>query len=171
MDGPIDDGASRAPIGSPLQVLRLLLVSFSTALALIGVAAAFFASGGDADDPVVEPSAAVAGIVALGVVSLLGVRLVEPALDCTTDDSLTASYRTRFFLRIASAEAVALVGFVAVVVTGAAWLYLVGIAFTALGFLRLAPSPRNLERDQDTLNERGCGRSLAAVLGARPGAA
>jgi hypothetical protein len=48
-------------------------------------------------------------------------------------------------------------------------MYLIGAAFAAVGFIRLAPARRNLERDQELLNLQGCGRSVTGVLLARPG--
>ena len=165
MVGPLDDAPRRAGVGTLLQTLRLVLISFIVALLAIGVVVAVIAEGVDADSGRISSTVAAGGIMAFGLASLVLVRLIEPRLDCTSDSSLIVSYRNRFFLRVALAEAVALLGFAAVFLTGDAWLYPLGGAITAIGFLRLAPTERNLERDQDTLNEQGCGRSLRAVLG------
>jgi hypothetical protein len=81
-----------------------------------------------------------------------------------------ASYRSRFLLRVAIAEAASLVGFVMALVTYEPWPFFVGLAFTLVGFLRAMPTARNLARDQDDLSVAGCAHPLAATLGA-PGPA
>jgi len=80
---------------------------------------------------------------------------LERPLDCSDDPSLAASYRTRFFLRLAFSETIALLGFVGFILTGRWWVYPVGAVFTAVGYARLAPSASNLSRDQDHLVVRG----------------
>lgn len=62
------------------------------------------------------------------------------------------------------AEAAALVGFVAAVVLGPVWVYLVGLAFALVGFARLAPTRRHIELDQQRLAGGGCHRSLLGAL-------
>ncbi len=47
---------------------------------------------------------------------------------------------------------------------GAAWLYPLGLALAAVGFVRLAPTRRNLQRDQDELSTRGCPIPLVHAL-------
>jgi hypothetical protein len=155
--------AHDAGAASALQLLRQVFVSFVMALVLIGVVTAVIASGPSESD---GPSASVvaAAVAALGVISLIVPRLFERPLDCTTDAALVTGYRTRFFLRIAIAEAAALLGFVGALVAGEAWIYALGAAFTAVGFARLAPSRRNLDREQEALNLQGCGRSLLSLL-------
>jgi hypothetical protein len=99
-----------------------------------------------------------------GVLSLVVSRLFERPLDCSDEAALLVGYRTRFFLRVAVAEAPALVGFVGSFLSGEAWMYPLGALFAAVGFVRLAPTRRNLERDQEELNQRGCGLSLTNLL-------
>ncbi|MGK2948727.1 MAG: hypothetical protein ACSLFP_09145 [Acidimicrobiales bacterium] len=171
MAGHLDGESRRGGVGTVLQSLRLVLGSFVVALLLIGLVTLMVVDSIDDGDGGLSTGVAAAGIVAFGVASLLLVRVVEPRLDCTSDGSLLGTYRTRFFLRLAMAEAVALLGFVAVFLTGDAWLYPFGGAFTTVGFLRAAPTERNLERDEETLNEQGCGRSLRELLEWRPGSA
>jgi hypothetical protein len=85
------------------------------------------------------------------VVSLIVPRLVQCPLDCTDPGALLATYWTRFFLRIAFADAAALVGFV---LADSWWLYPLGAAFAFVGFVRLAPTERNLQRDQEALTSQ-----------------
>lgn len=162
--------AQQAGDTNALQLLRHVFTSFVMALVLFGFVVTSVAS--DVADGRSSPSSSVvaAGLVAYGVVSLIAPRLLERPLDCSSDSTLVSGYRTRFFVRVAFAEAAALVGFVGVFLSGSAWMYALGASFAAVGFIRLAPSRRNLERDQDALNLQGCGRSLTGLLVvAKPG--
>lgn len=150
-----------------LSRLRLLYASFVSAIVAIGVVVLIL-DGVIEDSDTVPDAAAIGVIVLFGVVCLVAPPLVERPLDCTDDRSLVAGYTTRFFLRLAFGETPALVAFVVFVLTGRAWLYLVGLPFTAIGFLRAAPSGRNLDRDEEALVAAGCGRSLRAALGTVP---
>lgn len=148
--------------GSTLLVLRALFTSYVVALVVFGVVLAVIAGGmepGGTSTPAVT-----AGITAIGALSIVLPRLVERPLDCSSEGALLGGYRTRFFLRLAFADAAALVGFVGAILTGEAWLYLVGVPFAAVGFVRLAPTTRNIDRDQDVLNQQGCGLSLVHLL-------
>jgi hypothetical protein len=163
--------AQRAGDANALQLLRQLFISFVMALLLIGVVVASTASDTSHDPGGPSSSVLAAAVVGYGMVSLIAPRLLERPLDCASDASLVSGYRTRFFVRIAFAEAAALIGFVGAFLSGEAWMYALGAAFTALGFARLAPSRRNLERDQEALNLQGCGRSLSRLLvTTKPGA-
>lgn len=155
--------AGQPSSASALGVLRQVLVSFGVALVLIGVVVAVLSAG---DQPVDGPSSGiVAGvIIGYGVLSVVLPRMIEPPLDCSSDAALAGAYRTRFFLRVAFADATALLGFVGFFLTGEAWLYPLGAAFTVVGFLRLAPTESNLETEQAELHLAGCARSLRAAL-------
>lgn len=156
--------AQQAGDATALQMLRQVFLSFVMALFLIGLVVALTVSGtsqaGGPSSPVVA-----AGVAAYGVFSLVAPRLFERPLDCTADAALVSGYRTRLFLRIAFAQAAALLGFVGAFLSGEPWIYAIGAAFATVGFVRLAPSRRNLERDQEALNLQGCGRSLLRLLG------
>jgi len=89
---------------------------------------------------------------------------VERPLICGDDQSLAASYRTRFFLRIAFAGVAALLGFVGFFLTYAWWTYPIGVVITAVGFHRAAPTAVHLAADQDQFSAHGCGRSLLRSL-------
>ena len=122
-----------------LEALRQLFTAFAAALFLIGIVVLLLAPVGSRDDAM--PAGVVAiGVAGYGVVSLLVPRLVERPLDCTDAQALLASYRTRFFLRVAFADAAALVGFVGFFLADAWWLYPLGGGFAAIGFARLAPT-------------------------------
>lgn len=149
---------------SSLEMLRHLFTAFAAALFLIGIVVLFLAPGGSGDDDVMSAGVVAIGVAGYGVISLFMPRLLERPLDCTDPQALLASYRSRFFLRIAFADAAALIGFVGFFLADAWWLYPLGGAFAAIGFARLAPTRRNLERDQEGLHLAGCGESIIRVL-------
>ncbi len=147
---------------SGLRQLRLLFLAFCNAIVLFGVVLPFILplSGGD--------EAAFVFVAVLALVALVDyavVRRLERPLVC---DALAASYRTRFFVRIASAEAIALIGFAVSFNLGAAWVYYPGALLTAIGFARAAPTRAALQRDQQQLTGQGCGKSLVAALNSPP---
>ena len=99
------------------------------------------------------------------VISVVTPRWVERPLDCASANALAGSYRTRFFLRVAFAESVALFGFAFAFVGGAAWIYFLGAAFALIRFWTgIAPTRSALANDQHILNEWGCELSLVASL-------
>jgi hypothetical protein len=105
-----------------LLALRQLFLHFLVAVFLIGVVAGVV----DLDERPsgTEQQVAVILLVALGCACLAAAEWFgRKPLDCSDDAPLAAGYRSRFFLRIAFSEAVALFGFVAVVVVGRWWLY------------------------------------------------
>ncbi|MGK2929128.1 MAG: hypothetical protein ACSLFO_06065 [Acidimicrobiales bacterium] len=144
-------------------MLRLLFTAFATALVFIGIVVLTLSTGDDADGSM-SATVVAAGVVAYGFVSVTVPRLVGRALDCSSPETLIGGYRTRFFLRIAYADAAALIGFVGFFLSGDWWLYPLGAFFSLIGFIQLAPTRRNLERDQEELNSSGCGLSLVNAL-------
>lgn len=156
--------AQRRAAGDGLVLLRLVFVMFVFALVMFGVVLLFVdLSEGSS----VGLFAAV--VVADGTGSTIVASMHRRPLDCSSEAALADSYRTRFFLRIALAESAALLGFVGVFLTGARWLYLLAVMFTAVGFARAAPTRRALQREGDELAMLGCGRSLVAALRQSPG--
>jgi hypothetical protein len=113
----------------------------------------------------IEPNRLVtAGVVAVGLASLVLPRVLDPGLDCASHDALVASYRTRFVVRIGVAESAALVGFASFLITGEPWHYPLGAAFTAIGLARVAPADVNLARLEERLALDGCPVSLVDAL-------
>jgi cbb3-type cytochrome oxidase subunit 3 len=159
--------AQRSGDANVLQLLRLLFTSFAMSLVLIGVVVIALADSEPAEADRPAASVVAAGVVAYGALSLFAPRLIERPLDCSDETALVSGYRTRLFLRIAFANAAALIGFVGFFLSGAAWMYPLGAIFAVMGYVRLAPSRRNLERDQEELNQQGCGLSLTGLLVAR----
>lgn len=152
---------SRAADG--LVTLRVVYLSFALGFVLIGVVVAVLEGTGGTIGSAAEAPVAVA-VVILGLASLAAPRLVDRPLPCDDEPALAVGYRQRFFLRIALAEAAALAGFVGYLASSGGWLYPLGAFFTAIGFVRLAPTVGHLQQDQEVLRARGCGLSLTAAL-------
>lgn len=152
---------------SPLEGLRLVFTSFAVAIVLIGVVVLVLAAGGSESETNPPTTAVAAGVAVFGLLTLLAPRLLVQPLDCSSDGVLVGSYRTRFFLCTAFANAASLVGFVGFFLTGQPWIYLIGVPFTVVGMVRTMPSRRNIVRDAETIATAGCGRDLLRLL-ARP---
>jgi hypothetical protein len=146
-----------------LTTLRALFGSFCAGYALLGIVVAVLSGAADLDIGLSGTAVGIA-VLAIGLLALLALRFISRPLDCRGTVKLAASYNTRFFVRMALAESVALLGFAGFIVTGHGWLYPLGLAFTAVGFYWLAPTARNLARDQEELNKAGCSESLVAAL-------
>lgn len=144
-----------------LAVLRNLFVSFCVAIVLISVTVIILGDLVEEDEPVGLSVVIVAGV---GLASLIAGRSFRRHLDGSADAALVTSYRNRFFLRLAVSEAAALAAFVVAISLGPWWVYFIGVLFTIVGFAHLAPTQRNLERDQNDLRAKGCHRSLMQAL-------
>jgi hypothetical protein len=152
--------AERRGVIDALTAHRAMFLRFVAALVAFGIVLPFVGAGAGTGPPAVF----VGLVVISGVASVVAPRAVEQPLDCSSEGRLVASYRVRFFLRIAFAEAVALLGFVGAFTTDAIWLYYFALLFTAVGFARLAPTTANLSRDQRALHAGSCSLSLVAAL-------
>jgi len=155
-----------APGVAPLVQLRMMLVVFTIGLLGCGVVTLVVAPADDGEGLAAPVAAGV--VLAVGVAGWLLTPLLSPRLDCSTAATLVATYRTRFFLRMAIAEAAALAGFAVALVAYQPWPYFLGLAFTLIGFVRAAPTTRNLARDQDVLSVAGCAHPLAETLRMAP---
>ena len=146
-----------------LILLRSLFIGFASSIVIFAIVVTLL------NPPAPDLTASIWVAVGLAVYGLLvifvGIPVAERPLAC---ESLAAQFRTRFFLRIALSETVALFAFVIMFVVGPAWIYYVGGAITLFGLARYAPTERNLMRDQSDLHARGCNQSLIAAL-RRPG--
>lgn len=144
-----------------LTTIREVWTSFTAAVVLIGVVAPVV--GGEPDTGSISFWVAV-----LAVASVLGLmaaeRLGQRPLDCTGPAALAGSYRTRFFLRTALSESIALVAFVLAILAGRWWVYWLFLPFTLYGFGRNAPTSGHLEADQERLRLAGCQLSLVGAL-------
>jgi F0F1-type ATP synthase membrane subunit c/vacuolar-type H+-ATPase subunit K len=154
----------RAPSMNGLSVLRLIFMAFVNALVLIGVVIAILVNLSRFKGGAVAPFPVAIGLVLAGLLAnSIGARFERP-LDCSDEQHLANSYRTRFFIRVAFSESTALLGFVGFILTDRWWLYPLGAAFAAFGYARLAPTSAHLGHDQTMLQDSGCGRSLVSAL-------
>lgn len=104
-----------------LLVLRQVFLSFAGALVAFGVVlAVLYPTSHPPRDP---PTAVVVGLLAFGAIGVLVEPRLERGLDCTDDTTLAGTFRARFFLRMAFANAAALYGFVGFFLTYAWWPY------------------------------------------------
>jgi len=141
--------------------MRQVFVAFVSGIVLLGVVLLFLGLDRVDDVPLELGYAVTAGV---GLLSLGGSVVAGPRLDPTDAGTLLASYRTRFFVRLAAGEVPALVGFAMSFVVGSGFPFLVALPFTAIGFLRAAPTAAAITRDDEALATTGSALSLRNVL-------
>jgi hypothetical protein len=146
-----------------LITLRVLFVTFVGAVLMIGVVVVVLNRFGD-DVAHFEPIPVAGLVVAVGVLVQVIAAVVERPLDASGPVALASSYRTRFFLRVASAEGAALLGFAGFILTTVPAVYLVGLVVTLVGFTRAAPTRARLAADQERLSPAGNMIGLVAAL-------
>jgi len=146
-----------------LVLLRGLLLTFSIMILLVGVVVVVLDTSAEPFGSSSAPSAALV-LIGAGVAALVAPPYLVRPLSCESETELAKGYVQAFFLRIAFAESTALLAFVAFILTGAGWLYLIGMAFTAIGFMRLAPTATRLAKQQEALTRTGCALLLVAAL-------
>jgi hypothetical protein len=145
-----------------LIALRTMTVVFVTGMFIFGIATVLIVP---TSAPPMDRSLAFAVVCGMGGVSLAGTEAVgRRRLDCSSGSALLASYRYRFFVRAAFAEAAAIGGLVMTNLSSYQSCYFLGAGFAIVGFTRLAPSARNIHEDQNSLLSTGCPLSLLAVL-------
>jgi hypothetical protein len=151
-----------------LTLLRSVFLAFAAAVVLIGAVVAILVTVANFRGGTLSAFPVAIGVVVLGVVGLVARERFEGHLDCLGDRQLAASYRERFFRRIAFAQTASLAGFAGFVLTSRWWLYPLGTIFTVVGYARLAPTVAHLSDDQVALGAGGCDRSLVAALAGLP---
>src|SRR5580704_2736710 len=162
------DEGSVSPFGdgdrSGVRTFWALLIRLAGVLALICLVFAYAIYQGKAFRNIhhvhLSPGLVAIGIVVIGIACLAAAKGLERPLDGSSDSSLLASYRKRFFLWVAFGEIPFFVGVAAAALTGWFWPCLVGTAFAFTGYYRIAPTVAALARDQDRLRGTGSSRSL-----------
>jgi hypothetical protein len=153
-------------------VMRSLWASFTVALAMIGVVVLILWLGSDlGTDATTSTAVALAIVLVASATSLaVGTWLARRRLDCSSLPALAASYRQQFFLRVAVAESAALIAFAGFVISGAPWLYLIGLAVAWWQLFRFAPTTAHLAAEQERLRWADCQLRLldALALPAQP---
>jgi hypothetical protein len=147
--------------GSPLLTVRLAFVSFLTALAGYGLVLSFVTKTGVRRSPALFVSmSVVAGIAGL---ALVGWARSRP-LASSSPDVLVKSFTTTLFIGIGFAELPALLGFVGALASRRFWVYLVGLAFSLVGFALTAPTDGAIRRRDEQLMASGSPYLLSDAL-------
>jgi F0F1-type ATP synthase membrane subunit c/vacuolar-type H+-ATPase subunit K len=146
--------------GEALGLLRLTFLSFCMSAVMFALVLLFIPDL--PNGPVMPWLPILLGVAAIAIA--IPTAITQP-LDCVSDTKLAGSYRTRFFLRTAFGESVALLAFVFTFIGAPRWTYDVGAVVTlAYWWMQVAPTQQSLLRDQDALQAQGCDRSLVRVL-------
>jgi hypothetical protein len=116
--------------------------------------------------PTVVPVVLIVGL-ALGGIGAAN-RQRETELTATRLDELGTQYRTRFFKAFIANEIPLLVALVTAMVRQELWPYLIEVPFFIAGMTMIAPSRKNIARDQEQLAESGSRLSLRWALMAPP---
>jgi hypothetical protein len=150
---------------APLVQLRFLFTTVVLAIALFPVALSFMIDPEDQWDRDLEPAWTLWTLVGGVAASLLGVGWARGRpLSGTTARALFLSYNKRFFIGVAFAELPTLLGFVVAFVTSRLWPCVVGLAVSLVGFAMMAPTARNIHRDEERVQAVGSPVSLWDAL-------
>jgi FtsH-binding integral membrane protein len=143
-----------------VMILRLVFLTMLLAPLLILLLLTLVVDG------VGEPSPALSLLVlVLGLAGLAGAYwTANHKLDVGSAHGLAESYRKTFFLGFSLNEMPLLVSFVFALTREELWPYLVGLALFFVGMALIAPSRRNLERRQQTVQSQGSTLSLRHAL-------
>lgn len=148
--------------GDGLTALRVLFVTYALSLGLVGIVVGFLADGGTRASMSGQSGALL--VSTGGALTVLLARVVPRSLDCRSDASLAASYRSRLLVRLGLANGAALCGFVVFFLTANPAMYPLALAFSAVGYVSLAPTAAHLDAAQQELLLSGCGRSLVHAV-------
>lgn len=160
----------RARVTGLIAALRRIWAAFCVAMVLIGVVVLILQSEGGLKRTGVSAQLVAVGITLIGILSLVGGRVWVAPLDGSDLGSVVQSYRSRFFARVAWAEAPALFAFGGFLLLGGEpWVYLIGLTASLAGFALAAPTPASLRRDQEQLDASGRTLSLLQSLGGSQG--
>lgn len=158
---------SRKGVDALTGMRALFITWLETPLLIIFVVWVIFRD--EAKSGSIEPRWFVAGLAVFSLVTLALIRYFgAKRLDAGDRDKLVGSFTSVFFVRMALAQAVFLIGFVGAFVTGQWWMVLVGLPFTLVGFFIAAPTRSNLARAQEELNRQGTTLDLVQALLAKP---
>lgn len=147
--------------GTLLVTTRFLYLAFVHALVLYWFVLSLIDTTHRSDPGSIDAAFAFVAI-ALGVVAMvLGPRFERPVVEASADQ-VAKAYQTALFQEIAVAQIGPLMALVGTFVTGAPWLYPLGVLAAVPAFVRLAPSAANLRRIDEQRRIRG-GTSLYAI--------
>lgn len=98
--------------------------------------------------------------IALG--AAIGIAFRKPRIP--RSGSLGPAYWARLLMRSAGAMVPVLLGYLSTFASGHLWLVISGWIVTLVMLALIAPTRRNIDRDQQYLNEKGCQQSLWSDL-------
>ena len=150
-----------------LSGLRVVFLAFSMGLALISFVVVPVLNGRAEREGALDPAVAAGALFAIGLALHVASRLYSRRArfrSCRSSAELAGLFHSLFFVQVALAEASALLGFVAFFLAASVIPYAVGVAWTVVGFIRIAPTRRHLERLQDEINLQGCPHQLLVAL-------
>jgi hypothetical protein len=129
------------------------------------VAAAVIASSAD-DMAATGVQVAVAAGVALIGASTVAARnsFLRRPWNTESPGAVAVGYSVRVVIQLILALGAANVAFAGAIVTGAAWIVVLGLVFFVAPLLAAAPTARNLARTQAALDEAGCRFDLVDSL-------
>lgn len=116
------------------------------------------------------PEIAAGIIVVAGIYGVLATQFIvsRRKLEAVPAEQLGSAYQQLFFLRIAFADATALVGFVFAFIAGTQWEVLVGLPFAAVMLAQAAPTARRIANDDfERTRLGGQGNLLNALIAPR----
>jgi hypothetical protein len=163
---PLDGGR----VNNGVRQFWFLIAGLAGALFMIGVTIGGYLLDGQHHKTSLHLNPYVLAVVAiaLGIAGQVLVRVVDSPLNGSSDSSLVASYRARFFLWVGVGEAPAFTALLFAIATNHFWIYPVGLVFAMLSFVRITPTVRHLAKDQLRLDQSGTHCSLVSALASMP---
>lgn len=146
---------------SGLQATRLLWLVFVNAIVLLWVPVLAL---GATDGAPVSVGVGVGVTVAVGVGLLVASLRFAPSIDGSSETELARSFQRLTLIRIAFAEAAAIVGFICFLLTGSWVVYGTGFVIALVGMWLAAPRRPVLASLQDDLHTSGSELHLIRVL-------
>jgi hypothetical protein len=148
----------------PLARYRLTFGFFVAVVVALAIVVVVFTVTGTAARGLEVPLTAVV-VTLVGVVfSILGRVARQRRLACGNRVDVLRSYRARLVGCAFLAEGPAFVGLAAFLLTDNIAVFMIGAAFSVIGFVPLAPNRRNLEAEEHEFARRGCRQSLVGAL-------
>lgn len=147
----------------PLMAMRTIFFAMSMGVFLFGLVVVMNIASAKSspDDPPVVMAVVILGI---GVLVQLAARKFVRPLDVSSEQALQASYRGRYIIWTAAAEAAGLAGFVAALVVVQWWVLVIAALISGVGLYLAAPTEAAVQRDEERLQAQGSRYSLTAVL-------
>jgi hypothetical protein len=164
--GLIPFGLGRVHRAPGIATLRSVFVSYVAAVLLFGIPLAFVTPRSQSGDTttICLVAVIVAGAVGIGAAHMFRGR----PLDVSSAVALADAYRSNFFLKLAFAEFIALVGFTLTFVSGSYVVYPIAVALSLVAFAVAAPTRSDVTDRQDEIRRAGSPLDLLQVLQTEP---